>query len=125
MAKVKAHSKKVEAADIDSEVDAVEDISDAYPETQAPVKQKAGKQSTDPNRIVKVNVPVRIRINDQEYYGPCEMPAHVAESLIPMISRKMKSDMKVFTGKSNLVNRLVDGTLVIKEGDLVSELNKS
>lgn len=100
-----------------------EDLTEAYPDHQPKqaVKEVSKAASNDPNRMVRINVPVRVNINDKSYYGVCEVPAHVAETILPMVSRKVKSDLRVFTGKNYLVQKLADNSLSVVEGDIAEK----
>ena len=65
---------------------------------------------------VTFDCPFPIHVNGVRYEGIVTVPKHMAESMIPMVQAKMKSDLAIFVGKKYLVQRLADNTLVVREG---------
>lgn len=65
---------------------------------------------------VTFDCPFPISVNGVRYEGVVTVPKHMAESMIPMVQAKIKSDLAIFVGKKYLVQRLADNTLVVREG---------
>lgn len=65
---------------------------------------------------VKVRIPVRIKIARQILEpGVHVVPKHQLASIREIVSKKLKTDLSIFTGKNYIIERLIDRTLVIKE----------
>lgn len=112
---------KRKQAQVEAKAEQVSEILDQAEAKQedapSPVKTSTAVK-TEPagEKLITLQVPVRCKINGQVYYGTVKVTEKVAQVLIPMVSRKQKSDLKVFTGKNFNVSRLVDNSLVVKEG---------
>lgn len=70
--------------------------------------------SEDPNRQVKIILPVQLKINRKPYGpGPVIVPAHMVDSIVEMVDKKKRADLSIFTGSNYLVQRMVDRSLVV------------
>ncbi len=105
MSKKKAKSVVADVHEAIQTVDAGEQYRSVAPEVEA---------SDDPNRLVKIILPVRLQINRQDYGpGPVIVPAHMVDSMVEMVDKKKRADLSVFTGNNYLVQRMVDRSLVV------------
>lgn len=67
-------------------------------------------------KILKVRIPFELKVGGKRYLpGVHTVNRGVAEVLIEMTDKKRRADMSVFVGKSHLVERLLDRTLVVTE----------
>lgn len=66
--------------------------------------------------LVSLHCDPPISINGHKYEGDVKVPRHVAQTIIPMLQAKIRTDMEIFTGKSRIVERMADRRLVIREG---------
>lgn len=104
--------------------EAEKDFIDQALEAKKPEPVGAKKKEThDPNyshlserdlEIVTVNCDPPVKINGEKYEGHVKVPRHVADTIVPMIQNKRRSDLESITGKSYLVERLIDGTRIVK-----------
>lgn len=72
------------------------------------------------NELVEVDCMVPVSINGVEFVGKQKVPRHIAQTLIPMVQAKIKTDLGIFQGKKYLVEK-VAGTLKITEGKVPGE----
>lgn len=77
-------------------------------------KGRAARKGVDPvqgaagsdHDLIKINCFIPIRINEVLYEGIVEVPRHIAQTLVPMLQAKLKSDISIFVGKNHLIERL-------------------
>lgn len=86
------------------------------------VAQKAAPKARIPDGLTEKDMePITVvcdpavKINGKIYQGEVTVPKHIAQTIVPMIQAKRRSDLEIFTGKSRLVQKLADGTLVVKD----------
>jgi|694.fasta_scaffold13615_7 hypothetical protein len=65
--------------------------------------------------LVRCSYP--IMINSIEYSGVVEVDKDTASVLFEMLSRKRESDMAVHVGRNLERQRLLDGTLIVRDAD--------
>ncbi len=74
----------------------------------------------DPKRLVKIILPVQLKINRVSYGpGPCVVQAHMIDSMVEMVDKKKRADISVFTGNNFLVQRMIDRSLVVTKVDKI------
>lgn len=121
MAKRKKAQEKVldEVVDELSDKEASDLLAGEALEIGLPPVVKEGKgKSRDPNRLVKIRIPLHLKIKRKEYQpGEHVVPFHMVDTIIEMIHRKQKADLSIFVGKNYLVQKLLDRSLVVKEVD--------
>lgn len=70
----------------------------------------------DPDRLVKIILPVALQINSKTYGpGPEIVPSHMIDTLVEMVDKKKRADISVFTGNNYLVQRMIDRSLVVSK----------
>ena len=70
------------------------------------------------SRMVKLQLPVPIVINDKTYMGQVSVDEDLARDLINIADRKRRADASVFTGKSYLVEKTLSNRLIITESEV-------
>lgn len=100
----------------DEEIEEIVDAGKAF--TPKPQIQDAVTGKKSDNDLVKVSIPVHLKINRVKYPpGTHTVPRHLVPVILEMVDRKKRADISMFTGKNFLIERLLDRTLVVKEVD--------
>jgi hypothetical protein len=87
-------------------------------EAQAPEELQSKKdKGGDDNEMVTINVNPSVKINGKKYSGRMTVPRHVAQSIIPSVEGKIKSDIESITGKSYLVQKIAGHRTVVETKD--------
>lgn len=96
------------------EKEAVAEIMAEVAVESKPVKK--AKESLDDD--VFIEIPVAIKLKRKELLpGRHKVKRHQVDTIREMVDKKVKADLSIFTGKSYLLDRLANNTLVVKEVD--------
>ena len=83
---------------------------------EANLKSEAPAGETDDSQMVKIKIPVMLKIKRHTYNpGVHSVPMHMARTMSEMVDKKRRADISIFVGKNVLVERLMDRTLIQTE----------
>lgn len=114
VAKPAAEQEHIESEVAEQEAEQAPDAvegADSPEEIKKSVKKEAAQDD-----LFTITIPVHVKIKRQVYPpGTHKVPRHIADVMIEIVDKKVKSDMSMMVGKSYLVEKLAGNILQVKQ----------